>query len=169
VTVGGEYRFGQRINFVPLPGDLPSLEDRVTSNLFVTVAPVTQLKIENTYIYERLKQRGGGASIFNTHIMRSKWNWQFTRALSLRLIFQYDALLANEDLTVLRTAKNFNADFLVTYLPHPGTALYVGYNSNLQNLDPNLHYTDFGLARTRDRFINDGKQFFVKFSYLFRM
>ena len=97
------------------------------------------------------------------------WNWQFNRALSLRLIFQYDTLLANENLTVLRTAKNFNADFLVTYLPHPGTALYVGYNSNLQNLDPNLRYTDFGLARTKDRFINDGKQFFVKFSYLFRM
>ncbi len=169
VTVGGEYRFGQRINFVPLPGAIPSLEDRVTSNLFVTVNPVTQLRIENTYIYERLKQRGGGASIFNNHIARSKWNWQFSRPLSLRLIFQYNTLLANENLTVLRTTKNFNADFLVTYLPHPGTGLYVGYNSNLQNLDPNLRYTDFGLARTRDRFINDGKQFFVKFSYLFRM
>ena len=25
--------------------------------------------------------------------------------------------------------------FLLTYLVHPGTAIYVGYNSDLQNLD----------------------------------
>ncbi len=64
--------------------------------------------------------------------------------------------------------KNFNADFLITYLLHPGTALYIGYNGNLQNLDPQLVETDAGLRRTSNRFINDSKQFFVKVSYLLR-
>jgi hypothetical protein len=56
----------------------------------------------------------------------------------------------------------------VTYMVHPGTAVYVGYNSNLQNLDPSLANTPDGLLRTRDRFLNDGRQVFVKISYLFR-
>lgn len=52
---------------------------------------------------------------------------------------------------------------------HPGTALYLGYNSNLQNLDPSLFVLPSGdLLRTPNFFLNDGRQFFVKFSYLFR-
>ena len=31
--------------------------------------------------------------------------------------------------------REFNADFLITYLVHPGTAIYAGYNSDLQNLN----------------------------------
>jgi len=44
------------------------------------------------------------------------------------------------DLSVhlLPTEKEFNADFLLTYLIHPGTAIYLGYNSDLQNLDHEL-------------------------------
>ena len=72
---------------------------------------------------------------------RSKWNWQFTPQLSLRVIMQYNSVLANTPgttfypYTYLPTEKQFNADFLLTYLVHPGTAIYVGYNSDLQNLE----------------------------------
>ena len=62
-----------------------------------------------------------------------------------------------------------NADFLITYLVHPGTAVYVGYNSNLQNLDRSLALVASGnVARTRNDLINDSRQFYVKVSYLFR-
>jgi len=30
--------------------------------------------------------------------------------------------------------KQLTFDFLLTYLLHPGTALYIGYNNQLQNL-----------------------------------
>jgi hypothetical protein len=87
---------------------------------------------------------------------------------------QYEALLANQARTSLETSRNFNADFLITYLLHPGTALYAGYNSNLQNVDifpapPCLPATPCPtrLLRT-NRFINDARGLFVKFSYLFR-
>jgi hypothetical protein len=47
--------------------------------------------------------------------------------------------------------------------------VYVGYNSNLQNLDHDLALDpDGNLVRTRNSFINDSRQCFVKVSYLFR-
>jgi hypothetical protein len=53
----------------------------------------------------------------------------------------------------------------LTYLVHPGTAIYLGYNSDLQNLnvEPNV-----GVFQTPRGYINDSRQFFVKASYLFR-
>ena len=67
-----------------------------------------------------------------------------------------------------RRPKNINLDFLMTYLVNPGTALFVGYNGNAQNID--LIDTPDGrrVIRRRGRFENDAWQFFVKFSYLFR-
>jgi hypothetical protein len=61
-----------------------------------------------------------------------------------------------------------NADLLFTYLINPGTAVYVGYNSDLQNIDRRLIPTSTGLLTSPDTFMNDGRQFFVKISYLFR-
>ena len=105
----------------------------------------------------------------NAHIVRAKLSYQFNRELSFRFIGQYKANLTNSALTALQTTKGFNSDFLMTYLVHPGTALYLGYNSNLANLDPNLAMNPNGdLLRTRNGFINDSRQFFVKISYLFR-
>jgi hypothetical protein len=70
----------------------------------------------------------------------------------------------------LPTQREFNADFLITYLVHPGTAIYVGYNSDLQNLDvvgatPGVPGY---VTNTAKGYINDSRQFFVKASYLFR-
>ena len=64
--------------------------------------------------------------------------------------------------------KRFNADFLVSYLIHPGTAFYVGYNSNLQNLDPVAISNHTGVVRTGRSYINDGRVIFAKVSWLFR-
>ena len=164
VTFRGNYSRGTRINFVPPGGQEPVLANLTSGDFGVTLRPVTRLRIENSYILERLTGRSRGASIFNNHIVRSKWNWQFNRELSLRVILQYDTLLANPELTALETTKNFNADFLLTYLVNPWTALYVGYNSNAQNIDLLPTATGSEIVRTR-RFLNDGRQFFVKFSY----
>jgi len=118
---------------------------------------------------------GAGHSIFNDHILRSKWNWQFTPQLSMRVILQYNALLAGtpgigSPYTYLPTSRQFNADFLITYLVHPGTAIYVGYNSDLQNLAvvPETPPVSGSVTNTAKGYINDSRQFFVKVSYLFR-
>src|SRR5260370_33382587 len=56
----------------------------------------------------------------------------------MRAIVQYNGLLANPAYSSLQTNRNLNFDFLITYLVHPGTAVYVGYNSNLENFIPGL-------------------------------
>jgi hypothetical protein len=190
-TVAAVYSWGDGANFVPAPHDLPQtlLSREDTATALLTFRPVERLKIENEYLYERLRSTSSeylsalaqapgpiGKGIFNNDIVRSKWNWQFTPQLSLRVILQYNSLLANTPgnkfypYTYLPTEKEFNADFLLTYLVHPGTAIYLGYNSDLQNLNRNLMLDPAGLAGLymANGFINDSRQVFLKVSYMFR-
>ena len=195
-TLAASYYWGDGVNFVAVPGVAPALptpynqpflarED--TAGASVTLRPMKPLKIENTYLFERLRPTdaaylfeqaqfpGAGHGIFNNHILRSKWNWQFTPQLSMRLILQYNSVLAGtpgvgSPYTYLPTQKEFNTDFLITYLVHPGTAIYIGYNSDLQNLDvvPETPTSPGYVTNTAKGYINDSRQFFVKVSYLFR-
>ena len=168
VSLNGELGWGTDTNFDTVSGP-PVLANSSYAVIGTTIRPVRGLTVDNTYLLTRLQDLKTGANIFNNHIVRSKWNYQFTRSLSLRVIGQYNAVLSNPALTSLQNTKSVNADILLTYLPHPGTAVYVGYNSNLQNLDRSLGLDENGnLLRTRDSFLNDGRQFFVKVSYLFR-
>ena len=169
VSLLAEYFRFPGINFNPAVGQAPFLTDRDSVNLTLTTRPLSKLRIDNTYISSRAISRQTGASIFNNHIIRSKFNWQFNRELSLRTIFQYNTVLANPLFSSLKNTKNFNADILMTWQPNAGTAFYVGYNSNLQNLNLVPTPTGSQVVRYPNQFINDGKQLFVKFSYLFRM
>ena len=179
------YTWGDAVNFVPPTGSAPQpcpgsplviatncppyLARSDNAGSTVSIRPTSQLRIDNTYLFSRLRDREDALAIFNNHIMRTKWNWQITRELSVRMIVQYTATLSNTAFTSLPTTKQLNGDFLVTYLIHPGTAVYVGYNSDFQNIDPALATAPSGgLVRTRDRLINDGRLFFVKVSYMFR-
>jgi len=157
------------INFSPPSGMAPFAADQTFADIGATLRPFDKLTIENSYLLNRLREPASGRSIFNNHILRSKFSYQHNKRLSFRTIFQYETTLANPALTSLQNSKNFNADFLATYLVQPGTAIYVGYNSNLQNLDRSLGLDpDGNLLRSRSRFLNDGRQIFVKVSYLFR-
>jgi hypothetical protein len=195
-TLVATYYWGSGVNFValppafggtPTPYNQPFLARLDLASASLIVRPFKPLKIENSYLFERLRAGddayffaqsqtpGAGRGIFNDHILRSKWNWQFTPQLSARVILQYNALLAGtpgvgSPYTYLPTSRQFNADFLVTYLVHPGTAIYVGYNSDLQNLGvvPARPPLPGYVTNTARGYINDSRQFFVKVSYLFR-
>jgi len=168
VLLSAEFNWGQDTNYDTAVGP-PVLGKSGFGQVSATVRPVRGLTVENTYLLTRLRDVFTNLNQFNNHIIRSKWNYQFTRAFSLRLIGQYNTVLANPLLSSLQPAKNFNADVLFTYFVHPGTAVYVGYNSNLQNLVSPLGADINGnLLRTPDHFINDGRQIFVKISYLFQ-
>ncbi len=178
LNLDAEMDWGTATNFVPRTGP-PVLAYQNTAAVHGTVRPTKGLTIENTYLMTRLLDQNTGFNIFNNHIMRSKWNYQFTKEFSLRMIGQYTTTIANPGFTTLQTTKQFNGDVLFTYLLNPGTAIYVGYNSDLQNIDPTLQRTCGGLAcapgetfdgllRTRNSFLNDGRQVFIKLSYLFR-
>lgn len=189
LSLNGELGWGRSTNFdaayptaenrclnpnVPGVGGLcpPVLANSNYAQVDATLRPIKSLTVSNSYLLSRLTRFHDtlpGGSVFNDHILRSKWNYQFTREFSLRVIGQYSTLLANPARTSLQSTKSLNADVLFTYLVHPGTAVYVGYNSNLQNLDPALGLDPHGnIDRLPNHFLNDGRQFFVKVSYLFR-
>jgi hypothetical protein len=151
---------------IPLPGKSRFVQASATFR------PVRGLTVDNTFFYTSLRDVVTNASFFNDYIVRSKWNYQFTRAFSLRLIGQYNGNPSNTVYTSLQNARNFNADVLFTYLVHPGTAIYVGYNTDVANVDrrllPDPHDPTKFLLRTPNGYINDGPQFFVKVSYLLR-
>ena len=171
LVLTGELNLGTDTNYDPAVGP-PMLAKSNYAQIMATVRPTKCLSIENTYLLTRLRDNLSGRGILNNHIIRSKWNYQFNREFSLRVIPQYTAVLTNRTLSSLQTTKQFNADVLFTYMVHPGTAVYVGYNSDLQNLDPSLtvdpNDPNGNLLRRRGPLINDGRQVFVKISYLFR-
>lgn len=175
LSFGAEFGQGTGVNFFPAAGIEPFLANTTNGQFSFTVKPTSQLSLQQTYIYSRLGTRFESADpaipasvgIFNNHLMRSKINYQFTRELSLRAILDYDAVLPNESLIAADRAKRFNADFLVTYLVHPGTAFYAGYSSGLENLALSRTLPP-ALIRTNSPGTITGKQFFVKVSYQLR-
>ena len=179
-SVHADYRWGERINYdAPLdPTDpthtrslAPFLASRNSANVELTVRPTKSLKIDNTYILFRLHHCANCDSplgSLNNHIIRTRVNYQFNKELSFRFIGQYSAVLVTPNFTSLQTTKNFNTDFLITYLVHPSTAIYVGYNNNLENIvNPPQLDANGDLARG-GRLLNDRRNFFVKVSYLLR-
>jgi hypothetical protein len=107
-------------------------------------------------------------------------NYQFTKELSLRVILDYDATLANDQLLNIQSnlgsypggpfpaTKQFTTDVLMTYLLHPGTALYVGYNNGLSNLRLDESLSTPAVTFQGGPTNRTGQLFFVKLSYLFR-
>ena len=162
---------------VPAAGQLPYTGNETFIYQTIGLKPTHRLQIDNTYILERVVNGLVNHGVVNSDIVRSKWNYQFTREFSLRFIAQYNGLLTNPVYSNLQTTKNMNYDALFTYFLHPGTAVYVGYNSNLENVDPGLCLrltgstqcdpNGGGLLRG-NRLTNDGRQLFIKISYLFR-
>jgi hypothetical protein len=159
---------GARHNFYPGNGQLPFLADFRVLSAQTTFRPSSNLLLDETYIYSHLATRpdtGQRATIFDNHIARSRVNYQVNRELSFRVILDYNGVLANPMLVDLERTKHLAADLLMTYLVHPGTALYVGYTDGYDNvgIDPGggRYYTSNPTTST-------GRQFFVKSSYLFR-
>jgi hypothetical protein len=162
LTLNANFEWGPRLNYVPLSGQAPGLSNYTHARVVLSVLTSRGLTVNNTYILDRSVSLTTSSALYNSRILQSKWNWQLNRELSLRFIVQYNSMLTNPLLTSLPTARRFNADFLFTYLVKPGTAIYVGYNSNLSRPGPPVG------GSAPDRFVNDGRQVFVKFSYLFR-
>jgi hypothetical protein len=156
---------GTWLNLVPPPGAQPDLAWYTHGEAALSIFPARSLAIENSYLLDRLEDRTSKRGIFTDHVLRSKWNWQVTRELSLRMILQLDALLTNPGLTSLREKRNLNADFLITYLLHPGTAVYLGYNTNYRGLGD----AEGGTLLQGDRLLRDSWQVYAKASYLVRL
>ena len=167
---------GGNVNYNPVAGHAPSLMNQESSQVLFTLQPLRQLTADNTYLLDRDHSVASGALVYETQTFRTKVNYQFTRAISARVIVEYDTTLANHNETSLLRTKEVGTEALFTWLPHPGTAIYIGYNNDMQNLDRALCNRlpggacdpDNTVAPRAPHLLNDGRQIFIKTSYLFR-
>jgi hypothetical protein len=171
ITFDGGFSRGTRINYDTPTGMNAFRGWGSEVSAQVTIRPMSRLKLDEIYYMSRLQARAPVVpqpeGVFVNHLVRSRLNYQFTRELSLRLILDYNGVLPNSQLISLDRQKRVTGDVLLTYLIHPGTALYVGYTDRLENLaimpgsPPYAGRIGFPSTTT-------GRQFFAKVSYLFR-
>jgi hypothetical protein len=169
------YAQGTLPNYYPAPGVTPFLAYNNNASANVTLYPQTHLRLDEIYYYTRLAALENLSPspslptgvIFTNHLIRSKINYQFTPAYSFRAILDYNTLLPNNALVSSTYSKQADATLLFTYLPHPGTAFYIGYADTFQNVDYDAEamptYTLTNAPGT-----STDRQLFVKFSYLLR-
>jgi hypothetical protein len=187
ISFSARYARGIGENFFPPSGIPPFLGNVQKINFGLTLRPSARFRFDETLLYYRLGTRAGwttpplapGQSVFNNYLNRAKLNYQFTKELSLRLILDYNATIANASLVDLQTnlgsfdggpiapTKQFTTDVLFTYLLHPGTAVYVGYNNGYTDLTfrpgPPALISPLGAPNN-----STSRLFFVKLSYLLR-
>lgn len=142
----------------------------------VDFRPSAQLRLTTSYLYSHYTRWRDGTTLSRANVPRLKAEYQLTRALFLRMVGQYDArrrdalrdpvtdrpiVTASDDTFALASAtttQDMRIDWLVSYVPSPGTVFFAGYGSSL---------TEPQAFRFRDvERVRDG--FFIKLSYLLR-
>lgn len=121
-------------------------------NAGVTYQPSTPLNINVSFTKQRLRRNDTGLLAFDENIVSLKGTYQFTRFIFARGRIDFDSI-----------ASNYKGQFLFGWTPNPGTALYIGYNDDLNRngFNPFTGQLEPGFRR-------NGRTFFVKMSYLFR-
>jgi hypothetical protein len=138
----------------------------------VDLRPTAALRATLQFSRLALSRRRDGSRFSTETIPRIKVEYQVSRALFLRLVGQYDALttaplvdrqgraiLAGGEKDQGTRSNEFRMDWLFSFRPGPGTLLYVGYGSTMQE-PRQFRFGD--LSRTTDGF-------FGKVSYVFRL
>ncbi len=147
-------------------------------NLVAQWRPTDRLRVDGSYIWQYYHRRTDGSTVGQGRIPRVKVEYQLTRSMFLRAVGQYTASFqddlrdesrSNDPLlvpgpggtpvrAVAFSDNTFQVEWLFSYLPTPGTVIYVGYGGTLREQQP---FRFRGLSRERD-------SYFVKLSYLFR-
>jgi hypothetical protein len=167
------YVFGQDENFFEWA---QANIDYVTATL--SARPNDRLRLDGTFQYQDYWRRTDNSLVGRNMIPRLKVEYQLTRAVFVRVVGEYDlreqADLRDETRTfypilidgapaLATRSHGMRGDYLFSYVPNPGTVLYVGYgDAGLGNADPRDRFNFQPIRRTSD-------YFFVKYSYLFRL
>jgi len=136
------------------------------------VRPTTAIRSSLQLSRLTITRKGDGSRFSSETIPRIKVEYQVSPPIFLRLVGQYAArsrsnlrdrngnlILVNDVLDAGETSNEFSTDWLFSYRPVPGTLVYLGYGSTLE--EPR-EFRFQNLQRTRDGF-------FGKISYLFRL
>jgi hypothetical protein len=136
------------------------------------VRPTTAIRSSLSFSRLTIARKLDGSRFSSETIPRIKVEYQISPPIFLRLVGQYAArsrspledrngspILVSGVLDTGSTTNEFSTDWLFSYRPVPGTLLYLGYGSALEE-PREFRFQD--LRRTRDGF-------FGKISYLFRL
>jgi hypothetical protein len=156
-----------------------SSADIVFANATAIWRPTNQLRVEGRYQLQSFQRRTDGSYAGIRRIPRLRVEYQATRFIFLRLIAEHDGnfrdalrddsrtglpiYVAGADGRLTRAdrslTRRLRVDWLFSYQPTPGTVVFAGYGSSLDQPDD--------IRRPRYRRTSDG--FFAKISYLFRL
>jgi hypothetical protein len=148
----------------------PGSSSRIDAAL--DVRPTTAVRSSFQFSRLTIARKPDGSRFSSETIPRVKIEYQVSPPIFLRLVAQYaarsrsslrdrngDPILVNGILDTGETTNEFSTDWLFSYRPVPGTLVYLGYGSTL---DEPREFRFQNLQRTRDGF-------FGKISYLFRL
>jgi hypothetical protein len=148
----------------------PGRSSRIDAAL--DVRPTTAIRSSLQFSRLTIARKSDGSRFSSETIPRIKVEYQISPPIFLRLVGQYAArsrsplrdrngnpILVNGVLDAGETTNEFSTDWLFSYRPVPGTLVYLGYGSTLEE-PREFRFQD--LRRTRDGF-------FGKISYLFRL
>lgn len=177
VAVGFVGYTGKAVNYYPAVGAGPSPVDVASTNVTVELKPTVGLDLQNRYEFDHFTDPSSGALAYDNHLVVTRWNLQMSKALSFRVIGEYLSTMPNDKSTDLPNTRDVFANALLKYEPHPGTAVYLGYTTNFQNLDPALCDREADgtcnpdsaiLPRSNNSMLNDNRAVYLKMNYLFR-
>jgi predicted porin len=163
--VEGDYAFGTAVNHDPAPGLVPFLGTAKDAQVGLTFRPTPRIRLGETYLVSRLESQA--ASIFTERRLRTKFTYQLTRQLSVRTIVDNKIVTVNRALADGDDERKWSGDVLLTYLVNPGTALYIGYIDQFENIDI-LPGSPPNLRRIGRPSTSVARQVFAKVSYLLR-
>jgi hypothetical protein len=148
----------------------PGKSSRIDAAL--DIRPTTAIRSSLQFSRLTIARKADGSRFSSETIPRIKAEYQVSPPIFLRLVGQYtarsravlrdrndDPILVNGVLDAGEVTNEFSADWLFSYRPVPGTLVYLGYGSTL---DEPREFRFQNLRRTRDGF-------FGKISYLFRL
>lgn len=150
----------------------------IYSGMGLSYRPTDRIRVDFTYNWQQVNRRTDGSLVTVGRIPRLKLEYQLARPLFVRLVGQYiqqktDSLRddsrtgapilidgpAGLARSAVQSTNQFHADVLMSYQPTPGTVIFAGYGSNMNDTGA-FRFSD--LTRTDD-------SFFMKLSYLFRL
>lgn len=162
VTFNGTVYTGTSANYYPAAGLAPFSGKSLDAFFEVSIRPGPRLRVDGSFVHTRLARER--ALVYTNCLARVKAAYQFSRGVSLRVIADYDSVIANPGLIDIDTPKRFRTDVLATWMLNPWTALHAGYADRRENLT----LDDLALRTGRPSLLT-GRLVFVKFSYLLRL
>ncbi|MBI5021476.1 MAG: carbohydrate binding family 9 domain-containing protein [Ignavibacteriales bacterium] len=116
----------------------------------LNIKPIDRLTIDQSVNYSKSTDIETGEEFFKGYITRTRFQFQFNKEFSLRLVGQFNDF-----------NKKWDIDPLVTYRLSPFSVLYVGSTYDYQHYDANdMHESTWKIS---------SRQYFMKLQYLFQI